>query len=82
MNTVILYKERIAGVAGFNEIKWSNKTADIGYWLGEEFQGNGIMTKVAKTLTDYAFSELILKLIPLYSFGVLDLISTLLFCVF
>lgn len=39
-------------------INWSNKTAYIGYWLGEEFQGNGIMTKVAKTLTDYAFNEL------------------------
>ena len=58
MNTVILYKEIIVGVAGFNEIMWSNKTAYIGYWLGEEFQGNGIMTKVAKTLTDYAFREL------------------------
>jgi ribosomal-protein-serine acetyltransferase len=46
------------GVAGFNSINWSNKTAYIGYWLGEGFQGNGIMTKVAKALTDYAFIEL------------------------
>lgn len=58
MNTVILFKGEIVGVAGFNEINWSNKTAYIGYWLGEEFQGNGIMTKVARTLTDYAFNEL------------------------
>ncbi|MCZ2260744.1 GNAT family N-acetyltransferase [Sporosarcina sp. G11-34] len=58
MNTVILFKGEIVGIAGFNEINWSNKTAYIGYWLGEEFQGNGIMTKVASTLTDYAFNEL------------------------
>ena len=58
LSTVILYKGKIVGVAGFNSINWSNKTAYIGYWLGEEFQGNGIMTKVAKALTDYAFSEL------------------------
>lgn len=58
MNTVILFKGEIVGVAGFNEINWSNKTAYIGYWLGEEFQGNGIMTKVARALTDYAFDEL------------------------
>ena len=58
LNTVILFKGKIVGVAGYNSINWSNKTAYIGYWLGEEFQGNGIMTKVAKTLTDYAFSEL------------------------
>lgn len=58
LNTVILYKGNIVGVAGFNSIDWLNKTAQIGYWLGEEFQGNGIMTNVAKTLTEYAFSEL------------------------
>lgn len=58
MNTVILYKGKIAGIAGYNEINLSNKTAYIGYWLGKEFQGNGIMTKVAKALTDYAFREL------------------------
>ena len=58
LNTVILFRGKIVGVAGYNSINWSNKTAYIGYWLGEEFQGNGIMTKVVKTLTDYAFSEL------------------------
>lgn len=46
------------GVAGFNSINWSNNTAYIGYWLGEGYQGNGIMTRVAKALTDYAFTEL------------------------
>lgn len=58
LNTVILYKDEIVGIAGYNTINWSNKTAYIGYWLGEEFQGNGIMTEVAKSLTHYAFNEL------------------------
>ncbi|WP_040203343.1 GNAT family N-acetyltransferase [Neobacillus jeddahensis] len=58
LNAVILFKGEIVGVAGYNNINWSNKTAYIGYWLGEEFQGNGIMTEVAKSLTDYAFNEL------------------------
>ena len=58
INTVIIYKGEIVGVAGYNQINWSKKTAYIGYWLGEEYQGNGIMTKVAKTLTDYAIGEL------------------------
>ncbi|QGQ44979.1 GNAT family N-acetyltransferase [Metabacillus sediminilitoris] len=61
LNTVILVNGQIAGVAGYNEINWSNKTAYIGYWLGEEFQGNGIMTKVANALTEYAFKELYLN---------------------
>lgn len=58
MITVILFDGKIVGVAGFNSINWSNKTAYIGYWLGEEYQGKGIMIKVAKALTDYAFSHL------------------------
>lgn len=58
VNTLIMYKGQIVGVAGYNQINWSNKTAYIGYWLGEEYQGNGIMTRVAKALTDYAFKEL------------------------
>lgn len=56
LNTVILYNGKVVGVAGFNSINWSNKTAYIGYWLGEEFQGKGIMTKVAGALTHYAFN--------------------------
>ncbi len=58
INGVILFKGDIVGTAGYNQINWSNKIAYIGYWLGKDFQGHGIMTKVAKSLTDYAFSEL------------------------
>ncbi|NMH70029.1 GNAT family N-acetyltransferase [Bacillus sp. RO3] len=54
----IVYNDELAGVAGFNEMNWSNKLAVMGYWLGEGFQGKGIMTKVSKGLTDYAFSYL------------------------
>ncbi|WP_066071377.1 GNAT family N-acetyltransferase [Neobacillus soli] len=58
LNTVILFKGEVVGVAGFNEIDWSNKIAYIGYWLGAGYQGNGIMIKTARALTDYAISEL------------------------
>ena len=58
LNTAIVYKGEIVGIAGFNDINWSNRTAYIGYWLGEFYQGHGIMTRVAKALTEYAFAEL------------------------
>ena len=61
INTVILFQNQIVGIAGYNEINWSNKTAYIGYWLGEEFQGKGIMTRVAKALTNYVFTDLALN---------------------
>ncbi|MCT2345051.1 GNAT family N-acetyltransferase [Bacillales bacterium AN1005] len=58
LTTVILFKGDIVGVASFNSINWSNKTAYIGYWLGHAYQGNGIMINVVRALTDYAFQEL------------------------
>lgn len=59
--TVILFEGKIVGVAGYNRINWANKTAYIGYWLGEEYQGHGIMTRVVTSLTDYAFRKLTLN---------------------
>lgn len=56
LTAAIIYQNEIVGVAGFNELDWSNKVAYIGYWLGEGYQGKGIMTAVAKELTDYAFN--------------------------
>ncbi|WLR51897.1 GNAT family protein [Bacillus tianshenii] len=58
LTSVIIFKQEIVGVAGFNLIDWTNKIAYIGYWLGKEYQGKGIMTQVAEALTDYAFGEL------------------------
>lgn len=54
----IIYKGKIAGTIGFNEIYKANKIGVVGYWLGEEFQGNGIMTKAFKSLIDYGFNDL------------------------
>lgn len=58
LTTLILYKGEVAGTAGFNQIDWSNGIVYIGYWLGQGFQGSGIMTRVVEALTDYAFNEL------------------------
>src|SRR5262245_29376431 len=32
------------------------RTAEIGYWLGEEFWGRGIVTEAVCAVTDYAFA--------------------------
>jgi RimJ/RimL family protein N-acetyltransferase len=32
------------------------RSAEIGYWLGEEFWGKGIVTEAVQALTEYAFS--------------------------
>lgn len=57
----IFYYGQLVGMAGYNNIDWQNKIAYIGYWLGADFQGRGIMTRVVKALVDYAFEQLLLK---------------------
>lgn len=32
------------------------RSAEIGYWLGEEFWGRGIVTEAVRTVTEYAFA--------------------------
>jgi ribosomal-protein-serine acetyltransferase len=54
----IIYKGKIAGTIGFNDVNKTNKIGIVGYWLGEKFQGKGIMTRAFKALIDYGFKEL------------------------
>jgi ribosomal-protein-serine acetyltransferase len=56
--TGIWYKGKLAGVIGFQGIDWSNRKTSIGYWLGEQFQGHGLMTKSCSAYINYAFDDL------------------------
>ncbi|ASN03839.1 GNAT family N-acetyltransferase [Virgibacillus necropolis] len=58
MTLAIRFKGKLVGTASFNNLDWSNKVAYIGYWLGQDYQGNGIMTRVVRELTDYAITDL------------------------
>ncbi|WP_018663151.1 GNAT family N-acetyltransferase [Heyndrickxia acidiproducens] len=58
MTAFLIFKGKIAGSISYNRIDWANKTAHIGYWLGEKFQGRGIMTKAAAAFTAFAFQDL------------------------
>ncbi|BCB03744.1 GNAT family N-acetyltransferase [Bacillus sp. KH172YL63] len=61
----IIFRDELVGVAGFNELDWSNQAASIGYWLGEGYQGKGIMTTVTRELIQYGFKTLKLNRIEI-----------------
>ncbi|CAM3424118.1 GNAT family N-acetyltransferase [Parendozoicomonas haliclonae] len=58
MVCAIYYRGELAGNCSFNAINHTLKRANIGYWLAENFQGKGIMTRVCRFLIDYAFTKL------------------------
>lgn len=57
-DTGIFYHHKLVGVIGYHAIDWNSKKVTIGYWLGTEFHGRGIMTQACKAMVDYAFNEL------------------------
>ena len=54
----IWYDGRLAGVVGYHAIDWENRSTALGYWLGEEYQGKGLVTAACRALVEHAFEEL------------------------
>lgn len=54
----IWFENKMAGQIEYNYLDWKNRKTEIGFWLGESFQGKGLVTKSCRVLIDYAFNEL------------------------
>ncbi|HEV2199074.1 MAG TPA: GNAT family protein [Bryobacteraceae bacterium] len=49
---------RLAGTIGVHRIDWLNRRVEIGYWLGREYEGRGIMTAACRAVVTHLFREL------------------------
>jgi ribosomal-protein-serine acetyltransferase len=47
----------IIGVVGYHSVNWPHGSTTIGYWLAEQHQGRGLMTRAVRVLVDLAFGE-------------------------
>ena len=54
----ILVDGEFAGTIGLKSTDRSNLKTEIGYWLGEQYQGRGIISKSARALCNIAFNML------------------------
>ena len=66
INFAIDINGMVVGGVGFRKIE--GHKAEIGYWLGEKYWGQGIMTTAVKLVTKYAFQELRLKRVHAHVF--------------
>ena len=48
--------EAVGSIGIFPQTDIHEKSAEMGYWLAEEYWGNGIITKVIQEIVDYGFS--------------------------
>lgn len=61
----IRYKNSLAGVISLNFIDWFNSQTNFGYFLAEDFQGKGIMSRSVHALIRYVFNEVRLNRIEI-----------------
>ncbi len=62
---VIFMNSKMIGRIGVHFIDLQNKHGAIGYWLGQEYQGQGIITRACKTLLRLGFNKLQLNRIEI-----------------
>lgn len=54
----IWHQGQLAGAIRYHEINWTNRSTELGYWLGAAFEGQGLMTRACQAMIDHAFQEL------------------------
>ena len=62
---MIMQNDIAIGRVGIYHIDAYNKIGSIGYWLGKDFSGQGLITKVCSILIDYAFEKMNLNRIEI-----------------
>jgi ribosomal-protein-serine acetyltransferase len=65
MHAGLWYDFRLGGVISYNQIDYGKQMTEIGYWLGTEFQGQGLMTASCRAMTHYAFTQLGLETVEI-----------------
>lgn len=49
---------RLTGVIGHYNLNWAHRSVNLGYWLGEKYQGQGVMTRACRAMIEYSFKDL------------------------
>ena len=58
---VIYFRGRVAGLIALVAINWQHHSAELGFWLSQHLQGQGIISKSCHALLHYAFEQLCLN---------------------
>jgi ribosomal-protein-serine acetyltransferase len=53
----IRVERKLAGIIGFHEPNEGNKHITIGYWLSQDMQGRGLMTRACRAMVNHAIHD-------------------------
>lgn len=65
LRLALVYRGELAGIAGLHQISREHRSASLGYWLGSDYERQGLMTAAVATLCRYGLGELGLARIEL-----------------
>ncbi len=65
----IYHQGVVAGKIGLVMIDWYKQVGEIGYWLGQNFQGKGLITRATWIVAGHAFTQLRLKRVKIRCAG-------------
>src|ERR1035437_1463920 len=54
----IWFNGNLVGVIGHHSIDWASRTSTLGYWLAENHQRRGAMTRACEAVIEHAFTTL------------------------
>lgn len=55
---VTVYGKAVGSIGAFRKVNIHRQTAELGYYISEEYWGKGIMTDAVKLLCDYVFKHI------------------------
>lgn len=54
----IVIDEKVVGVCGLAKVDKKNRSAELGYWLGKKYWGQGITTAASRKVLEFGFKQL------------------------
>ncbi|MEM8909575.1 MAG: GNAT family N-acetyltransferase, partial [Bacteroidota bacterium] len=57
LTTFVVLDQQIVGSVAFVRFDKANHSGEIGYWLNQDFQGQGIISRACQALVNYGFSH-------------------------
>lgn len=61
----IRFRGQVAGIVSV-VVSAVQNSGEIGYWIGADFEGKGVVTKAVRAVTEFAFEELRLHRVAIY----------------
>ena len=55
---LMVVDHQVAGMIDIHNLDAENQSGEIGYWIGPDFRGHGIVTRALKAVEQVAFTEL------------------------